>query len=204
MASTPTLLTLPLEIRRGIYSHLSPNDRTIDLLFEGCNAPTRNLQCVCRQLYHEVLDYYYSTRVFHFSLATRYWGPKSITPTLQPLERNLRRVQNLQLTIRTFDAKHANGFILCMGPGSWRFQQRNWFLETLVRLKRGEGAGNLLKRLIVLDERVGGWSATEATLSTDEVYLWLVGPLRGQVGEIVVEKWDVLEGLLGRDTSGGC
>lgn len=70
MAITPNLLSLPLEIRRQIYSYLIPNAVHVNLVRDDTDGSPRRkfLLLVCRDIFYEVFSYYYPTNVFHRDL----------------------------------------------------------------------------------------------------------------------------------------
>ncbi|CAD6570166.1 MAG: hypothetical protein ASARMPREDX12_005160 [Alectoria sarmentosa] len=147
MATTPNLLSIPLEIRRQIYSYLLPNAVDINIVRDDMDGPLRiGLFSVCRDLYHEAFDYYNSTNTFLLDLTEPAYAPNRFVNGTKGLLKYVRRVQSLQLVI-------GDSFPLSEDPcalSDYAREQFDWFLRTL-REANENHEGLWLTNLIVLD-----------------------------------------------------
>lgn len=149
MATNPNLLSIPLEIRRQIYSYLLPS-HDINIVRDDMDRPLRTtLLRVCRNIYLEVVDYYHSTSTFLLDLADPAYAPnRFVNGTNGPLLKYLRRAQNLQLVVGD-----AHGFPRNEDPcalSDYAREQLDWFYRTL-REANGDHEGCWLTNLIVQD-----------------------------------------------------
>lgn len=147
MATTPKLLSIPLEIRRQIYSYLLPNAVDINIVRDDMDGPLRiSLLYVCRNLYYEAFDYYNSTNTFLLDLTEPAYAPNRFVNGTKGLLKYVRRVQSLQLVI-------GDSFPLNEDPcalSDYAREQFDWFLRTL-REANENHEGLWLTNLIVLD-----------------------------------------------------
>ena len=137
----PNLLTIPLELRRQIYSHLFIHDSAVNVASDLIERPLRNgVVYSCRQIYYEALDYYYASNTFLLSLPR---PPESMSKLL----RHLTRAQHLQVEIGDLVLSPINrAFFLQVHT-----QKRcDWFLKTLRQAKGGQEA-RTLKTLAAID-----------------------------------------------------
>lgn len=68
MPEPASFFTLPAEIRWQIYSHLYLEEVNVDFVLSHRRHPNRPLMYTCRQLYHEILGYFYSQNSFSIQL----------------------------------------------------------------------------------------------------------------------------------------
>jgi len=70
MATKPTFLTVPLEIRLHIYSRMLTNDRVLNIVVNDMDSLLRqDLFRVCRQMCYEANEYYWNDNNFlHFCM----------------------------------------------------------------------------------------------------------------------------------------
>ena len=141
MSSKPAFLTVPLELRHQIYSHLLINDAVVKIASGAMVKSLRNgIIRSCWQTFHEMLEYYYANNTFLLSLLS----PLESTPSLL---KHLGRMQHLQVEIGdlVLSPTHTAFFL-------HRHTQRRseWFLNTLRQAKRGQ-EGRYLKTLVAID-----------------------------------------------------
>lgn len=154
-------LTLPLEIRHEIYSYLLIDDNLPHLiptnLFrnDAARRAVYNIFLVCRKVYSEAFQYYYSKNVFLVSLCTPRYNLKDVIANSNLLARQLQHVQALHLIIevptkpRIFGESTAEPAHL--GTEFQRqIEQWSCFLGCLSKSK-GRQAERLLKDLIIED-----------------------------------------------------
>lgn len=68
MPEPASLFTLPVEIRWQIYSHFYLEEVNVDFVLSHRRQTDRPLLYTCRQLYHEILRYFYSQNSFTIQL----------------------------------------------------------------------------------------------------------------------------------------
>lgn len=149
MITTPSLLSIPLEMRRQIYSHLlPPNAVNINIVRDDMDRPLRTtLLRVCRSIYLEVVDYYHSTNTFLLDLTEPAYAPnRFVNGTNGPLLKYIRRVQTLQLIIGDSFPLNEDPYAL----SDYAREQVDWFCRTL-REANENHEGYWLTNLIVLD-----------------------------------------------------
>lgn len=149
MITTPSLLSIPLEMRRQIYSHLlPPNAVNINIVRHDMDRPLRTtLLRVCRSIYLEVVDYYHSTNTFLLDLTEPAYAPnRFVNGTNGPLLKYIRRVQTLQLIIGDSFPLNEDPYAL----SDYAREQVDWFWRTL-REANENHEGYWLTNLIVLD-----------------------------------------------------
>ncbi len=140
-ASKSNLLTIPLELRRQVYSHLFIHDSVVNVASDLIERPLQNgVVSSCRQIYYEALDYYYANNTFLLSLPR---PPDSMSKLL----RHLSPAQHLQVEIGDLVLSPTNrAFFLQVHT-----QKRcDWFLETLRQAKQGQ-EGRTLRTLAAID-----------------------------------------------------
>ena len=126
MCPSHSLLTLPLEIRRHIYSYLIIEPELVRRSFR--NSYKYFLSLTCRQLYLEVVEYYFTMNVFQHSLDDYGYLLHQLQRKAGYLEFNLRRVQHLQLEIQHHD------HVLCHRV---QMKQAEGFRDALIRARQG-------------------------------------------------------------------
>lgn len=65
MTTKSSLLAMPLEIQRHIYSYVLANDGVLDIVVSDMDGPLRQgLFKVCSHIYHEAKQIYWNTNMF--------------------------------------------------------------------------------------------------------------------------------------------
>ncbi|CAF9925144.1 hypothetical protein IMSHALPRED_006393 [Imshaugia aleurites] len=148
MASTSKLLSIPLEIRRQIYSYLLPQQSNINIVRDDMDGPLRiSLLCTCRAIYHELSEYYYRTNTFILDLTDPTHAPnKYRNGTNGLLLKYIHRIQSLKLVIGDCLLPDEDS----CAPSLYAREQFGWFLRTLRQAKESLD-GFWLTNLIVLD-----------------------------------------------------
>ena len=150
MASTSSLLKLPLEMRHHMYSYLLPMTANINMVRDDMDGPLKNnLFCVCRDISSEALNYYYSTNSFLLDLTEPPYAPNRFHSGTTILLKYIRPIQTLQLVI-------GESFSPAEDPGSlsdYDQEQFDWFLRTLQEAHKN-AKGLWLRKLIILDHCV--------------------------------------------------
>ena len=100
MAVLSKLLTLPLEIRHHIYSHMLLNEQVVDIF--AVNKTCRQISglfLACRQLYVEASGYYYDFNTFQLLLhEVTFYSTKSIDHNkILTLSTLLGKIRNLHV-----------------------------------------------------------------------------------------------------------
>lgn len=190
MATTPTLLSLPLEIRHQIYSYLLPTAVNINIVRDDMDGPLRtSLFRVCRDVFHEAFDYYYSTYTFLLDLTDPLYAPNRFVKGTKDVLKYLRRVQTLQLAI-------ADAFPLGADPcalSEYAREQFDWFLTTL-REANENHEGLWLRKLIVLDHCEISASkeitpkAVERGEKRRDVFVPRLEPFKSRIRDIRIES----------------
>ena len=95
MATVLKLLSIPLEIRRHLYSYLLPNGLKINIVRDDMDGPLRiSLIRVCRVIYLEATDYYYSMNTFLLDLSDSAYAPnRFVNGTNDLLRKYISRVK---------------------------------------------------------------------------------------------------------------
>ena len=137
MYPSSSLLTLPLEIRRHIYSYLIIELPEL-VRWSYQNDSKYFLSLTCRQLYLEVVEYYFTMNAFRHSLNDYGYLLNQLQRRAGYLELNLRRVQHLQVEIQLYD--HA----LCHHV---QMKQAEGFRDALIRARQGSVERCWLKSL---------------------------------------------------------
>lgn len=141
MSSKPSFLSVPLEIRHQIYSHLLINESIINIATHAIAKPLRNgMIRSCWQIFHEMLEYYYASNTFLISL----FHPLEATPNFL---QHLGRVQHLQIEIGDLRlSPEGEGFSLHLHT------QQRWdrILEAFFQAWRSQ-QGRCLKSLVAID-----------------------------------------------------
>lgn len=159
MASTANFLTIPLEIRYQVYSHLLVNGSVISVSAQYMDNPLRNgVVRACRQTFYEMIEYYYANNTLLLSLLDM---PESTTKFL----RHLSRVQHLQMEFGDLGfSPTSRAFFLPVHT-----QQRcDWFLKTFRQAKQGQ-EGKMLKSLVAFD-RCGTSIVSESIPPTSQIW----------------------------------
>lgn len=190
MATTPNLLSIPLEIRRQIYSHLFPKAVNMNIVRDNMDRPLRNnLFLLCRQIHHEAFEYYYSTNTFLLDLTEPAYAPNRFINGTKGLLKYIGRVQFLQLVIG--DAFSQNDDPLALSE--YAREQFDWFLRTLWEVHQNH-EGLWLKNLIVVDQCQTSISkgvtpqSVERGVKRREAFVRLLEPFRSRIRDIRIES----------------
>ena len=182
-----SFLTLPLEIRQHIYSHLLDNKYPKLYLASDLKYSAYCLSRTCRQLYHEVPNHYYGKSVFRLSLF-EYGFIRSVLPTLprrwaeDVIKINLKRVQHLRLEMEL------HHFVV---SDLQQVEQLKWLCRALMRARQGSMETCWLKSLDVIVRGPGQWGeiGNSTAQGTDEEmarYKAFIKPLLGRIGKLTV------------------
>lgn len=194
MATTLKLLSIPLEIRRHIYSYLLPNTLNINIVRDDMDGPLRiGLIRVCRVIYLEATDYYYSMNTFLLDLSDPACAPNSfINGTNNLLRRYIRRVKVLQLIIGDCYWIFPNEHPCTLSP--YPREQCEWFLKTLIEAKENH-EGWWMRKLVVLDHCVTLITSqaiashfVEGGAKRREALVQLLEPFKSRIREIKIES----------------
>ena len=150
MASNPKLLSLPLEIRYRIYFYLLPDAvDNINMVRDDIDGPlktTTNLLRVCQHIYHELIQYYYSTKTFILDLTDPKYAPNRFVNGTKSILKYIRRVQNLCLVIGDFYASNHDSCPI----SEYAREQLDWFLRALGQANENH-EGLWMRTVTVLD-----------------------------------------------------
>ena len=150
MATNLKLLNLPLEIRYQIYFHLLADAvDNINMVRDDMDGPLRtttNLVRVCQQIYHELIQYYYSTKTFILDLTDPNYAPNRFFNGTKSILRYIRRVKNLRLVIGDV---HASNHDSCP-ISDYAREQLDWFLRALEQANE-DHEGLWMRTMTVLD-----------------------------------------------------
>ena len=150
MATTSTLLKLPLEMRHHMYSYLLPRAANINMVKDNISKPLRNnVFCICRDISSEALNYYYSTNSFLLDLTEPPYAPNRFHSGTTILLKYIPPIQTLQLVIGESLPPEED-------PGSlsdYDQEQFDWFLRTLQEAHKN-AKGLWLRNLTILDHCV--------------------------------------------------
>ena len=192
MASIPRLLSFPLEIRRQIYFYLLPNGLNINVVRDDMDGPLRiSLIRVCRSLYLEATDYYYSMNTFLLDLSDPEYAPnRFVNGTNNLLLKYIRRVKTLHLVIGDWSPLDEHPCTL----SQYAREQCDWFLKTLQEAKENH-EGLWLRNLVVLDHCVTFLSSNEIAPHSVErgakrrdALVQLLEPFMCRIREIRIES----------------
>ena len=181
-----SLLTLPLEVRQHIYSYLLINKYPELFLWSYRNYSAYCLSLTCRQLYRDVLHYYYAKNVFRLSLIDYECLPTQLPAwskrRAEYLEINLKRVQHLQLEMELYDDGLSDPL---------QVEQPEWFRRALIRARQGSVERLWLKSLDIQVCGPRSWSeiCDYTAQGTDEEmarYKAFLQPLRGRIGKLTI------------------
>ena len=143
-------LSLPLEIRYRIYFYLLPDPvDNINMVREDMDGPlktTTNLLCVCQHIYHELIQYYYSTKTFILDLTDPKYAPNRFVNGTKSILKYIRRVQNLHLVIGDVYASNHDSCPI----SEYAREQLDWFLKALGQANQNH-EGLWMRTMTVLD-----------------------------------------------------
>ena len=148
MATTPNLLSLPLEIRYRIYFYLLPDaaDDT-NMVRDDMDGPLKIMtNLLCQQIYHEVIQYYYSTKTFILDLTDPRYAPNRFVNGTKSILKYIRRVQNLRLIIGDVYASNPDSCPI----SEYAREQLDWFLRAF-RQANEDREGLWMRTMTVLD-----------------------------------------------------
>ena len=150
MATNSKLQSLPLEIRHRIYYYLLPDAvDNINMVRDDMDGPlktTTNLLRVCPLLYHEIIQYYYSTKTFILDLTDPKYAPNRFFNGTKSILKYIRLVQNLRLVIGDIHASsHGSRPV-----SEYAREQLDWFLRALGQANKNH-EGLWLRTMTVLD-----------------------------------------------------
>ena len=190
MATTPTLLKLPLEMRQHMYSYLLPMTANINMVRDDLDGPLKNnLFRVCRDISSEALNYYYSTNSFLLDLTEPTYAPNRFHSGTTSLLKYIRPIQTLQLVIGESFSPEAD-------PGSlsdYDQEQFNWFLRTLQEANKNT-KGLWLRNLTILDHCVTFAVAPVTPLIVEraqkrrDIFALLLEPVKSKIRHIKIES----------------
>ena len=185
MYPSSSLLTLPLEIRQHIYSYLLIDKGPQLFLWCYPNYSIHFLSHTCRQLYHEVIEYYFAMNVLELSLAHDGYRPDELAAwpkeRLEYLEYHLRRVQHLQIKMTL-----------------WHRQQAKGFRGALIRARQGTAEDCWLKSLDIQLSRLSSWcnfliSTADRGIDKEMTLLkFFLQPFRGLAGKLTFHGREVM------------
>ena len=149
-ATTSELLSLPLEIRYQIYFYLLPDAvDNINMVRDDIDGPlktTTNLLRVCQHIYHELIQYYYSTKTFILDLTDPKYAPSRFVNGTKSILKYIRRVQNLRLVIGDVYASNHDSCPI----SEYAREQLDWFLRALGQANENH-EGLWMRTMTVLD-----------------------------------------------------
>ncbi|KAM0804267.1 hypothetical protein BDR22DRAFT_657071 [Usnea florida] len=190
MATTPTLLKLPLEMRHHMYAYLLPMTANINMVRDDLDGPLKNsLFRVCRDISSEALNYYYSTNSFLLDLTEPTYAPNRFHSGTTSLLKYIRPIQTLQLVIGESFSPEAD-------PGSlsdYDQEQFDWFLRTLQEANK-DAKGLWLRNLTILDHCVTFAVAPVTPLIVEraqkrrDIFALLLEPLKSKIRHIKIES----------------
>ena len=187
MATTPKLLSLPLEIRYQIYFYLLPDAvDNVNIVRDDMDGPlkTTNLLCVCKHIYHELIQYYYSTKTFILDLTDFKYAPNRFVNGTKSILKYIRRVQNLRLFIGDVYASNGDSCPV----SEYAREQLDWFLRALGQAKENH-EGLWMRTMTVLDccETIVSKEITKELLRRGEerreLLVPLLEPFNKRIGE---------------------
>ena len=190
IATTPTLLKLPLEMRHHIYSYLLPMTANINMVRDDMDAPLKhNLFRVCRDISSEALDYYYSTSTFLLDLTQPTYAPNRFHSGTTSLLKYIRPIQTLQLVIGESFSPEAKSCSL----SEYDQEQFDWFLRTLQEAKK-DRRGLWLRNLTIIDHCVTFAVAPVTPITVERaqrrrnLLALLLEPLKSKIRHIKIES----------------
>ena len=150
MATNSKLLSLPLEIRYRIYYYLLPDALdNINMVRDDMDGPlktTTNLLRACQLIFHELNQYYYSTKTFVLDLTDPKYAPNRFFNGTKSILKYIRRVQNLRLVIGNIYASSHDSYPI----SEYAREQLDWFLRALGQANK-DHEGLWLRTMTVLD-----------------------------------------------------
>ena len=190
MATSTTLLKLPLEMRHHMYSYLLPMTANINMVRDNMDEPLQNaLFRVCRDISSEAFNYYYSTNSFLLDLTEPTYAPNRFHSGTTSLLKYIRPIQTLQLVIgESFSPEEDPGSL-----SDYDQEQFDWFLRTLQEANKN-AKGLWLRKLIILDhcsssavEPVNPIIVERAQRRRD-VFALLLEPVKSKIRHIKIES----------------
>lgn len=188
MATNPKLLSLPLEIRYRIYFYLLPDAvDNINMVRDDMDGPlktTTNLLRSCQHIYHELIQFYYSTKTFILDLTDPKYAPNRFINGTKSILKYIRRVRNLRLVIGDV---YATSHDLCP-ISEYAREQLDWFLRALGQANE-DHEGLWLRTMTVLDccEIIISKEITKELLKGGEerreLLVRLLEPFNSRIGE---------------------
>ena len=184
-----SLLTLPLEIRQHIYSYLLISEFPELVRWRNRNYSKYFLSLTCRQLYLEVVEYYFTMNVFRHPLNDYGYLLNQLQRRAEYLELNLRRVQHLQLEIQLYD------HVLCHRV---QMKQAEGFRGALIRARQGSMERCWLKSLNIQVSGPRSWvelwdctaqRGTDKEMASYKAFLQL---FRGITGKLTILGREVM------------
>ena len=190
MATTPTLLKLPLEMRHHVYSYLLPMTANINMVKDNMDGPLKNsLFRVCRDISNEAFNYYYSKNSFLLDLTEPTYAPNRFHSGTTSLLKYIRPIQTLQLVIgESFSPKEDPGSL-----SDYDQEQFDWFLRTLQEANKN-AKGLWLRKLIVLDHCVTSAVEPVTPIIVERAqrrrdgYAALLEPVKSKIRHIKIES----------------
>ena len=190
MATTPTLLKLPLEMRHQVYSYLLPMTANINMVRDNMDAPLKNdLFRVCRDISNEAFNYYYSTNSFLLDLTEPTYAPNRFHSGTTGILKYIRPIQTLQLVIgESFSPEAAPGSL-----SDYDQEQFDWFLRTLQEANKNT-KGLWLRKLTILDHCVTSAvepvtpMIVERAQKRRDVFALLLEPVKSKIRHIKIES----------------
>ena len=187
-----SFLILPLEVRQHIYFYLLDNKYPKIYLLSDLKYSAYCVSRTCRQLYHEVPNYYYDKSVFRLSLFD-YGFIRSVLPEFSRrmaeyvIKINLKRVQHLRLEIELYEYGVSN---------FQQVEQIEWLCGALVQARQGSVETCWLKSLDITVSGPGqrGETGNSTAQGTDEEvarYKAFLQPLLGRIGKLTVRSRQV-------------
>ena len=190
MATTPTLLNLPLEMRHHMYSYLLPMTANINMVRDDMDGPLKhNLFRVCRNISSEAFNYYYSTNTFVLDLTEPTYAPNRFHSGTISLLKYIRPIQTLQLVIGDSCSLDTDPCAL----SEYAREQFDWFLRTLQEANKND-KGLWLKKLTVLDHCVTSAVEpitpiiVEMAQKRRDVLALLLEPFKSRIRHIKIES----------------
>lgn len=184
MPTPSKLLSVPLEIRHQIYFHLLPHGIDINIVRDNIDAPLKtDLSRVCKAIFHEVFQYYYSFNTFVLDLTEPEYAPNRFVNGTKGTLKYLRRVHNLRLVIGDGLAPNDDSCVI----SEYAREQLEWFLEVLAEANGNRGE-LWLRNLNVLDccENIVSKEATKELSQRGEtrrrLLVSLLEPIRSRIG----------------------
>ena len=196
MNAANTLLMLPLEIRRHIYSHCLIHDSIVDIVVGDMYTLINGLLLTCRQTYQEAADYYFANNTFQISFIHPCYNLSNLS--IRPLiKESLKRVQYLHIVTCTRDydiyrQRKGDSSLFLRTP--YLQQLTSWLTKAILEAKQGKGQ-QIFKRLTIVDAKLDDDAAVafpQKVLRANEddlgPYSMLLGPLKGRIGAVIIQQ----------------